>query len=111
MINSKNPNSKTVIPKLSDKEFLILGLIVGRGEMFGLEMVENSDGQLKRGTIYVTLQRMLEKGLLESREEERPKPEIGISRKMYSTTGLGERIYQAQLAAVERFTLVWGEVL
>ena len=96
-------------PKLSTKEFLILQMLVSRGEMFGLEMVEASEGELKRGTIYVTLQRMGDKGYIESREEQREHPEIGIPRRKYSATGLGEKVYQTNLKAREFFNseLVW----
>jgi PadR family transcriptional regulator, regulatory protein PadR len=97
-------------PKLSQKEMLILEMLVGKGEMFGLEMVEASEGELKRGTIYVTLQRMGDKGYIESREEPRQLPEIGISRRKYWATGLGERVYQTNLKAQEFFSneLLWG---
>jgi PadR family transcriptional regulator PadR len=90
-------------PKLSTKEFLILQMLVSRGEMFGLAMVEESEGELKRGTIYVTLQRMGDKGYIESREEPRSMPEIGIPRRKYWATGLGERVYQTNLKALEFF--------
>ncbi len=82
------------------------------GEMFGLEMVEASDGELKRGTIYVTLQRMGDKGYIESREEQRIQPEIGIPRRKYSATGLGERVYQTNVKAHEFFNsdFAWGGV-
>lgn len=106
----KEFEKESKITKLSDKEFLILGLLIPRGEMFGLELVDASEGELKRGTVYVTLQRMVEKGFIESREEERVAPEVGIPRRMYQATGLGERIYRAQSAAVEQFKLVWGGV-
>lgn len=109
MEQTKSKDIENIV-KLSEKEFLILGLLIGRGEMFGLGLVEASDGELKRGTVYVTLQRMVEKGLLESWEEERTIPEIGIARRMYRATGLGERIYKAQCAAIEQFKLIWGEV-
>ena len=56
-------------PKLSRKEFKVLELLIAKGEMFGLEMVEASEDELKRGTVYVTLQRMGDKGYVESREE------------------------------------------
>ena len=68
-------------PKLSSKEFKILQLLIFSGEMFGLEMLEASEGELKRGTIYVTLQRMGDKGYVESREEPRTNAEIGIPRR------------------------------
>ena len=97
-------------PKLSPKEMLTLEMLISNGEMFGLEMVEASEGELKRGTIYVTLQRMSDKGYIESREEPRELPEIGIPRRKYSATGLGERVYQTNLKAQEFFTseLIWG---
>ena len=98
-------------PKLSTKEFLILQMLVSRGEMFGLEMVEASEGELKRGTIYVTLQRMSDKGYVESREEPREHPEIGIPRRQYQATGLGENVYRANLKAIEFFNhIVWGGI-
>ena len=90
-------------PKLSPKEMLTLEMLISNGEMFGLEMVEASEGELKRGTIYVTLQRMSDKGYIESREEPRTMPEIGIPRRKYSATGLGERVYQTNLKAIEFF--------
>jgi PadR family transcriptional regulator PadR len=97
-------------PKLSGKEMLILEMLIGKGEMFGLEMVEASEGELKRGTIYVTLQRMGDKGFVDSREEPRPLPEIGIPRRKYSATGLGEKVYQTNLKAKEFFNsdFAWG---
>ncbi|HEX9930333.1 MAG TPA: helix-turn-helix transcriptional regulator [Pyrinomonadaceae bacterium] len=96
---------KTNFPKLSHKEFVILEMLIGKGEMYGLEMVEASEGELKRGTIYVTLQRMAEKGFVESREEARPQPEIGIPRRVYKATGLGERMFRAQEMALDFLNL------
>ena len=52
------------IPKLSRTERLILELLSGE-EMFGLQLVEQSKGALKRGTVYVTLGRMQDKGYVE----------------------------------------------
>ncbi len=96
-------NKNEEFPKLSRKEFSILQLLISNGEMFGLEMVKESEGELKRGTIYVTLQRMGDKGYIESREEPRELPEIGIPRREYSATGLGERVYQTNIKAQEFF--------
>jgi DNA-binding PadR family transcriptional regulator len=98
-----NDSKSNEFPKLSRKEFLILEMLIGKGEMFGLEMVEASEGNLKRGTIYVTLQRMGDKGYIESREEPRVMPEIGIPRRKYCATGLGEKVYQANVKALEFF--------
>ncbi|MCI0662208.1 MAG: PadR family transcriptional regulator [Acidobacteria bacterium] len=93
----KNQNKSDAIPPLSRKEAIILEMLIDSGgrELFGLEMVEASKGDLKRGTIYVTLQRMEEKGYIESRTEVRQQPEIGIPRRLYKVTGCGERVYNA----------------
>jgi len=105
-------NNQNEFPKLSKKEFLVLGMLISRGEMFGLEMVNTSEGELKRGTIYVTLGRMGDKGYIESREEQRTQPEIGIARRIYSATGLGERVYRTNVKAHEFFNsdFAWGAV-
>jgi DNA-binding PadR family transcriptional regulator len=66
-----------------------------RRALYGLEMVEASGGGLKRGTIYVTLQRLQEKGLVDSKPEPRTAPEIGIPRRMYWITGVGQRVLAA----------------
>ena len=99
-------------PKLSRKEFAVLGMLIGKNEMFGLEMVEASEGELKRGTIYVTLQRMGDKGYIESREEPRSMPEIGIPRRKYWATGLGQKVYQTNVKAHEFFNsdFAWGGI-
>ena len=88
----------------SSKESLILELLNGSsGSLYGLELVQKSNGQLKRGTVYVTLQRMEEKGLITSEQEPRPNPEIGIPRRHYRITGLGERALFAYQAAHQAF--------
>lgn len=97
---TKDKSKEVLLPSLSRKEALILEMLIGRGrELFGLEMVEASNGGLKRGTIYVTLQRMQEKGFIDSKPEPRTAPEIGIPRRMYWATGAGERVFAAYQAA------------
>ena len=49
---------------LSRKQSFILRYLIDNGESPGLEMVKASDGLLKRGTVYVTLGRMVDKGWL-----------------------------------------------
>ncbi len=88
-------------PSLSGKEFLIMEMLLNEGDMFGLEMVDESGGRLKKGTIYVTLQRMMDKKLLESWEEERNEAENGIARKLYTPTDYGERVFKAQELALK----------
>ncbi len=91
------------LPRLSGKEFLILAMLAERGEMYGLELVNASGGQLKRGTVYVTLGRMEEKGYLESRQEERAPGAIGLPRRLYRPTALGLRVCEAWELARRRF--------
>jgi DNA-binding PadR family transcriptional regulator len=82
--------------RLSNKEALILRLLItSGGEMYGLEMVQKSDRGLARGTVYVTLERMAERGLVESRQEDKPSHVPGIPRRLYKPSGVGERVYRA----------------
>jgi len=74
---------------VSLKESLILNLLREKGEMFGLQMVKSSKRKLKRGTVYVTLSRMKEKGLIKVRSDEALRP--GLPLRMYSLTALGRR--------------------
>ncbi len=93
---SRRKGATPKLPSLSHKEALILELLVKSGRrLYGLEMVQESRGELKRGTIYVTLQRMTEKGYVTSAEEARAEPKAEIPRRVYWATGLGERAYQA----------------
>ena len=86
------------LPRLSSTEHLILELLAGE-EMFGLQLVEESNGGLKRGTVYVTLGRMQDKGYVESRTEERPAGAIGLPRRLYKPTAYGLRVLKAWQAA------------
>jgi DNA-binding PadR family transcriptional regulator len=81
------------IPRVSRKEFVVLGLLLTRGEMFGLQLSEAVPDLLARGTVYVTLQRMAVKGLVTSRAA--PDPAGGPARRMYRATGRGYRLYTA----------------
>src|SRR5688572_23401510 len=80
---------------LPSKERLILELLLSGGPMYGLQLVEQSDGALKRGTVYVTLGRMEAKGLVESEQEALPPGAIGLPRRVYRPTALGERMLRA----------------
>ena len=86
------------IPRLSNKEFCALELLANQGEMYGLEMVKASDGLLKRGTIYVLLSRMADKGYVTSRQEKED-GRAGMPRRKFRVTGAGERAYRATQAA------------
>ena len=82
--------------RLSRVEFEILNLLRSK-EMYGLEMVRVSS-ILKRGTVYVTLDRMSDKGLVKSRIPTDQK-DPGLPRRLYSATGLGQRAFHAQSMA------------
>ncbi|WP_157814983.1 PadR family transcriptional regulator [Sagittula sp. P11] len=90
---------KMDFPRLSEKEYLILDQLRAGGERYGLEMVTESGGALRRGTIYVTLGRMVEKGYLSSRRESSPK-DPGMPRRLYMITGEGQRALRVADAAM-----------
>jgi DNA-binding PadR family transcriptional regulator len=82
------------ITSISAIESLILDLL-GTRERFGLELVEASEGRLKRGSIYVTLGRMEKKGFVCSRQEARAPGAIGLPRRMYTATEYGLKVRDA----------------
>jgi len=83
------------VPSLPPKERLILDLLIANGPLFGLQLVAMSDGALKRGTVYVTLGRMEAKGFVRSEQEVMPPGAIGLPRRVYYPTPLGERVMRA----------------
>lgn len=91
------------LPAFSATERQIVELLVDHQELFGLQMVELSAGRLKRGTVYVTLGRMQEKGYLESRQEPLPPGAIGLPRRLYRPTGLALRILATWQAAEKMY--------
>lgn len=91
------------LPKFSTTERFILELLADQDELFGLQMVALSEGRLKRGTVYVTLGRMQEKGYLESRQEALAEGAIGLPRRLYRPTGLAMRILAAWRTAESSF--------
>jgi len=92
--------------RLPAKERLILELLASAGPLFGLRLVELSDGRLKRGTVYVTLARMEAKGYVES-EQEPPAPgAIGLPRRVYRATSRGKRVLRAWTSMAHE--LAWG---
>lgn len=83
------------IPTLPPKEALILELLVADSEMYGLQLVAASKRRLKRGTVYVTLGRMEEKGFIASRLEDAPPEAGGLPRRVYEPTAFGRRVLDA----------------
>jgi PadR family transcriptional regulator, regulatory protein PadR len=82
------------LPRLSRTERTILDLLRDE-ETFGLALVERSKGALKRGTVYVTLGRMQEKGYVQSRTEAPSPGAIGLPRRLYQPTAHGLRVLDA----------------
>jgi PadR family transcriptional regulator, regulatory protein PadR len=87
---------------LSAIETLILELLVRDGELYGLQMVAASKRRLKRGTVYVTLGRMEEKGYVASRHEDAPPEAGGLPRRLYRATPLGRRVLTAWTTVARR---------
>ena len=79
---------------LSPKELLVLQLLREQ-ELYGLQLVAASSGRLKRGTVYVTLGRMEEKGYITSKVEAAPSGAGGLPRRIYAVTALGRRMFMA----------------
>jgi DNA-binding PadR family transcriptional regulator len=86
----KNADKKTP-PSVSNTEAAILQMLAEHGELYGLEMISKNSA-LKRGTIYVTLDRLEDKGLISSRTVEPPPGSRGPARRLYKITGLGGHV-------------------
>jgi DNA-binding PadR family transcriptional regulator len=82
------------LPSMSRTESLVMDLLRGR-ERYGLELVDRSDGALKRGSVYVILARMEEKGFVESRQEDRSPGASGPPRRLYRATPYGRKVHGA----------------
>ena len=86
------------VKKLSLTEAVIAHLLRdSTAPLFGLELIRRSSSgklKLKKGTIYVTLERMEKKGLVTSERETSPPPHIKegdfyIPRRLYTLTPRG----------------------
>jgi DNA-binding PadR family transcriptional regulator len=83
--------------RLSWKEALVLSIMRDRAhltrgctqELYGLELVACSGGRLKRGSIYVTLASMEERGLITSHLEDDAGTLAAPPRRLYAATSLG----------------------
>jgi PadR family transcriptional regulator PadR len=95
------------MPRLSPVEAEILCLLIANGEMYGLELVAAAPKVIKRGSIYVTLGRMADKGLVTSRAVKLDH-EPGMPRRLFAPTGLGERVFQAAQAANAMLREAWA---
>lgn len=87
-----------MFPKLSNLEYAILDVLRYGRDMYGLEIVKESDGRVKRGSVYVTLARMSEKEYVTMKAEEDAN-HPGLPRHRYKITGHGDRVLKAADAA------------
>jgi DNA-binding PadR family transcriptional regulator len=83
----------------SPKEFLILRQLAScQAGLYGLEIVDQSQGQIKRGTVYVYLNRLSEHRLVSSEKAQPPKGQGGMPRPIYKLTGQGQQVLNAEEA-------------
>ena len=80
------------------KETIALELLSSGRALYGLEMVRAANGSLRRGTVYVLLDRMEAKGFITS-EVDRDTRLPGMPRRRYRITGLGHRALAARDSA------------
>lgn len=85
--------------RLTATEHCILSLLGEIGEAYGLLLVEKSNGVLRRGSIYVLLSRLENRGFVKSRYVEPATGQQGPSRRLYKATDNGERALMAWKAA------------
>ena len=96
------------LPSMSRTESLVMELLRSR-ERYGLELVDASSGALKRGSVYVILARMEEKGFVESRQEERASGGGGMPRRLYRATPYGRKVHGAFALLREALALKHAE--
>lgn len=82
----------------------MLQLLVRDSPLYGLQLVAASRGRLKRGTVYVTLGRMEDKGLITSALEPAPAEAGGLPRRIYEPTALGRRMHTTFTSGVKVLT-------
>jgi DNA-binding PadR family transcriptional regulator len=87
---------------VSPKELLVLQLLAANGDLYGLQLVAASRGRLKRGTVYVTLGRMEDKGYVTSAPESAPHRGGGLPRRLYTATPLGRRMLTVWTSGAKR---------
>ena len=95
-------------PRLSAKTALILEMLAERRKAYGLELVDSSAGRLKRGSIYVMLNRTEDQNLISSWLEDAPEGRKGPPRRLYKITGQGERALNAYQLAKAAWGGSWG---
>jgi DNA-binding PadR family transcriptional regulator len=84
-------------------------LLLRQQDSYGLQLVAASKGRLKRGTVYVTLGRMEEKGYITSKVEAPPSGAGGLPRRIYAATALGRRMFSAWTSGAKQLIPEFGQ--
>jgi DNA-binding PadR family transcriptional regulator len=93
-------------------EAAILFLLMKFGPMYGLEIVKKSNGVLKRGSIYVALDRAEDRGFVSSKMvRPRRNGERGPDRREYRITKAGMKEYQIQKRLAQDKYWAWADIL
>jgi DNA-binding PadR family transcriptional regulator len=82
-------------PFATEAEIKVLTILAEDVGLYGLEIVRQSNGTVKRGGVYVILNRLEERGLVWSRVSRTGNP--GLPRPRYGITEAGERMLKAWL--------------
>lgn len=84
---------------LTSTEQKLLAMLVSLGEAHGLLLFRHAKGAFKKGTVYVLLGRLRERGFVTSRNVSLPEGEIGPSRVVYRVTEVGTLALKSWAAA------------
>lgn len=82
------------MPPISRTEAIIINRLIVAPRSTSLDIVEASEGQVKRGGVYVLLSRLIDKECIEYDTNEE-------GRRLYKATGLGERAFRSFLRGFE----------
>lgn len=88
--------NKYVLMTLSSKQELVIDML-RHGRMYGLDMIKKSGGNLKRGSVYLTLSAMEAEGLIEG--ETVPSEPPLMPRRLYRVTENGLQTFLRRHAA------------
>lgn len=85
-------------------EMRVLHILQGKPRgTYGLDIVEESSGNIKRGSVYVLLGRLEEKGFVRAVRQHAASKHSGPARPIYRLTGEGSRVLAAAEAIGLRF--------
>ena len=82
--------------RLLSMRLIILGILAKYGRLYGLDILRLSH-KLKRGTLYTTLKRLADDGLIASEVVETPKGKRGPARRYYELTYKGRELLKREI--------------